>query len=471
MRKLFLLFFCVIATLLTNAQNKAKTDVLAKSITTEMLQQMRAQSSLKGSDKAIANALATNSLTLLGKVANNPIPGSKYFTYEIKSKGITDQKGSGRCWLFTGLNVMRAKMIQHYNLGEFKLSQNYLFFYDQLEKSNLFLQSIIDNAKKPLDDRLVEWLFKHPLSDGGQFTGIADLVTKYGVVPAEAMPETSASNATATYSKLLSDKLREFGLTLRKLSAEGTKTADLHKKKDEMLVEVYNILVRCLGLPPEKFTWTRTTPTGKPVSTKEYTPLSFYQEYIGADLKGNYVMFMNDPALDYYKTFEIDLDRHVYDGENWCFVNLPMDELKKMAIASIKDSTMIYLSCDVRKYYDSSIGYSDPANLNYADLLGTTFPMNKKERIQTFASASTHAMSLMAVDLDENGNPRKWKVENSWGSDSGDKGFIIMSDDWFSEYVFRLVIEKKYIPQNILDLTKQKPTLLPAWDPLFAPEQ
>lgn len=441
-----------------------------KDITPEMLRGFRQKSEMKGADKAIANAVAVNGLRTLAKVAQNDIPGGTYFSNKVESKGITDQQNSGRCWLFTGLNILRSRMIQHYDLGDFQLSQNYVFFYDQLEKSNLFLQAVIDNGKKPMNDRLVEWLFKNPLSDGGQFTGVADLITKYGVVPASAMLETFNSNSTSTYSKQLSEKLREYGVTLRGMIANGDKPAAVAAKKQEMLATVYSILVRCFGMPPEKFTWTRTDSKGKPISTKEYTPLDFYKEYIGKDLKGNYVMFMNDPSHEFYKTYEIDLDRHAYDGENWTFVNVPIEDLKDMAIKSIKDSTMMYLSCDVSKYLDSKRGYSDPGNYNYADLLGTDFPMDKKDRIRTFASASTHAMTLMAVDLDESGKPRKWMVENSWGADSGYKGHIIMSDKWFSEYVFRLVIEKKYVSDKLLQLAKEKPTKLPAWDPLFAPE-
>ena len=226
-----------------------------------------------------------------------------------------------------------------------------------------------------------------------------------------------------------------------------------------------------MGEPPTKFTWTRTDKDGNPLDTREYTPQQFYQEYIGSDLKGNYVMFMNDPSRDYYKTYEIDLDRHVYDGTNWVFVNVPMDDIRQMAIASIKDSTMLYMSCDVNKQYNRDRGYSDPMNYQYGPLLGTTFPMDKKERIMTFASSSTHAMTLMAVDLDEQQKPRKWMVENSWGATSGYKGHIIMSDAWLGEYLFRLVVEKKYVPQRLLDLAKQKPIMLPAWDPLFAVEE
>ena len=180
---------------------------------------------------------------------------------------------------------------------------------------------------------------------------------------------------------------------------------------------------------------------------------------------------MNDPSRDYYKTYEIDLDRHAYDGHNWVFLNVPMQDIKDMAISSIKDSTMMYMSCDVGKCNDSKRGYSDPDVYNYGEIFGVDFPMDKKERISTFASASTHAMTLMAVDIDEQGKTKKWMVENSWGPSSGFKGHIIMTDKWLDEYLFRLVVAKKYVPARLADMMKQKPILLPAWDPLFQPEQ
>jgi bleomycin hydrolase len=253
--------------------------------------------------------------------------------------------------------------------------------------------------------------------------------------------------------------------------ADGEKKAAIEQRKTEMLATVYRILSLCLGEPPTEFTWTRKNAAGEPVETKTYTPQSFYKEYVGADLKNDYVMLMNDPSRPYHKTYTIDLDRHSYDGAQWTYINLPMEEIKEMAIASIKDSTMMYYSCDVGKCYNSKTGVLSLNNYDFESLFATDFPMNKADRIRTFASASSHAMTLMAVDLDENGKPRKWMVENSWGPASGYKGHLIMTDSWFDEYTFRLVVDKKYVPEATLKLLKQKPTLLPAWDPLFAPEQ
>jgi len=207
------------------------------------------------------------------------------------------------------------------------------------------------------------------------------------------------------------------------------------------------------------------------VSKKSYTPKEFYNEYIGEDLEKNYIMIMNDPSREYGKVYEIAYDRHVYDGENWLYINLPIERIKEMAIASIKDNVAMYFSCDVGKFMNSSKGTLDVANFDYASLFRTSFPMDKKQRIQTYSSLSSHAMTLIAVDLDNAGKPTKWMVENSWGASSGYKGNLIMTDEWFNEYMFRLVVERKYVPADVLEMLNQKPTLLPAWDPMFAPEE
>ena len=416
---------------------------------------------------ALRNAISRNDINKLAVNLESQANIDTYFSHKVPSKGITDQESSGRCWLFTGMNVLRAEMIKKYNLGPFQFSQNYSFFWDQLEKSNLFLQGIIDTKSLPADDRKVDWLFKHALGDGGQFTGVSDIITKYGLVPAEVMPETYSSNNTSRMSNLLNLKLKEFGLELRQMKSDAKK---LEARKVEMLGFIYRFLVLNLGEPPTEFEWTMYDAAGKPVSTKKYTPKSFYDEYVGKDLKGSYVLFMNDPTREFYKVYEIEYDRHQYDGANWVYVNLPIEEIKKMAIASIKDSTMMYFSCDVGKFYNREKGILDVNYYDYGSLMGTEFGMDKRERILTGSSGSSHAMTLMAVDLDENGNPKKWMVENSWGM-TGYKGHLIMTDEWFDEYMFRVVVDKKYVPQNILELMKQKPTMLPPWDPMFAPEE
>lgn len=443
----------------------------AQSLTPEILARLKAGNAPSATSRALRNALARNGINDLALAADNPEANDTYFSNEVPSKGITDQKQSGRCWLFSGLNVMRARMIRRYGLGEFQFSQSYLFFYDQLEKSNLFLQAVIDHAKEPLDTQVNTWLFHNPLSDGGTFCGVQYMATKYGVVPAEAMPESYNADNTSRMSELIALKLREYGLALRRAVADGMKAADVQRLKEQQLGTVYHILQICLGTPPDTFTWTRRDATGKPVDTRTYTPQEFYREYVDDDLAGGYVMLMNDPSRPFYKTYTVQYDRHAYDGQDWTYLNLPMDDIERIAIASIKDSTMMYMSCDVGKCYNRHSGVLSLENYHYGDLLATDFPMDKADRIRTFASASSHAMTLMAVDLDEDGKPKKWMVENSWGPAAGHQGHLIMTRDWFREYLFRLVPQRKYVPAELLKLLEQKPVQLPAWDPLFSMEQ
>ncbi len=438
-------------------------------ITDEMLSDFREKTVINGADKAVRNALAANDIRDIALNQDNQVEMNTYFSNSVPSKGITDQQSSGRCWLFTGMNVLRSKMINEHNLVGMNFSHVYLFFYDQLEKSNLFLQAIIDTRKSPMEDKTVEWLFRNPLSDGGTFTGVADLVAKYGVVPQGVMPETFASNNTSRFTSLIKRKLREYALKLREMKGGDT---ILQTAKKEMLAEVYRILVLGFGQPPTEFTWAPKGADGSYLSTpRKYTSKSFYDEMIGEELQNNSVMLMNDPTREFWKTYEIQYDRHTYDGHNWLYLNLPMDEIKAAAIASIKDSTMMYYSCDVAKELDSKRGLLDMNNYDYESILGVEFGMDKKQRIMSFDSGSSHAMTLKAVDLDAEGKPVKWEVENSWGASSGFNGHLIMTDEWFDEYTFRLVVKKKYLSEKILKASQQKPIMLPCWDPMFAGEE
>ncbi|MCM1356568.1 MAG: C1 family peptidase [Staphylococcus sp.] len=442
----------------------------AGSISTSDIEAFRNAYEKTPANKAIHNAIANNDIAKLAVNHDSKNNFDTNFSHRVKSKGITNQRSSGRCWLFTGLNVLRAQMMRDHNLPKLELSQCYNFFWDQLEKSNLFLQGIIDTASLPEDDRTVDWLFDNSLADGGQYTGVADNLMKYGVVPIEVMGETQSSRATATMRKLLKLRLCEDGLELRRMAASGAKADKLEARKKEMLSEIYRMLAINLGEPPTEFTWTRRDKDGNAVSTETYTPQSFYKTFAGNDLKNDYVMVMNDPSREYYKLYEIEYDRHGYDGYNWTYVNLPMKEIKPMAIASIKDDNAMYSSCDVGKFIDRERGVLDVNNFDYDSLFGTKFGMNKADRIKTHSSASSHAMTLVAVDLDENGKPKKWMVENSWGPGAND-GHLIMTDEWFDEYMFRLVVNKKYITPKVKEVLKQNPTLLPPWDPMFSADE
>lgn len=442
-------------------------------ITPKVLNQLASQEQT-AADVAIRNAMAQTSLSVLATdISTLKGVTRSEFSYQVNTKGITNQKQSGRCWLFTGLNVLRSQAINKHNLPKLELSQVYLFFFDQLEKSNLFLQGVIDTADKPFDDRFVDWLFCNPLSDGGTFTGVADLVEKYGVVPKEAMPETYSSNNTSQIASQMKWQLRDYGMQLRKLAASGSQKKQLEAEKVKMLGNIYHMLTLAYGVPPTEFRWEFRTASGSLVSDKTYTPKEFYKELWGDyNLNEQTILVMNDPSREYGKVYRIQYDRHTYDGHDWVYLNLPMEQIKPIAIEMIKNNEAMYISCDVGKFLNRSLGTCDMNNFDYKSLLGVDLTMDKRERILTHASGSSHAMTLIAVDVDAATKaPLRWMVENSWGKESGFNGNLIMTDEWFDEYMFRFVFDKKYVPAEILKLTKQEPILLPSWDPMFAVEE
>ena len=365
-------------------------------------------------------------------------------------------------------NHARMNSGREKNLKEFSFSQNFNFFYDQLEKANLFLESIIESADKPMDDKKVDWLFKNPIGDGGQWTGVVDIISKYGVVPSEVFPESYNSEHTSWISRLLGRKLREDGMDLREMYAGGKKEKDLRIVKEKMLSDVYRILAITLGEPPTEFQWRYKDNNGNLSEMKTYTPLTFFREFVNVDLH-DYVMFMNDPSREYGKVYEIENDRHTEEGENWKYINLEADKLKEFAKNSILGNEAMYFSCDVGKQLDKDRGYLDVNNYDYESLFGVGFDMPKKERIMTYESGSTHGMALVGVDLEDE-KPVKWLLENSWG-DAGFKGHLIMTDEWFNEYTFRLVVNKKFVDPETLSLLDEEAIMLPPWDPMFSPDE
>ncbi len=461
--KTFALGLCLALATSAGAQTKQG------GISAQMLQTMEKSQGNATVNKALVNALAANKIDDLAKNFSNKTTFDTHFSVETPKQSIHNQKSSGRCWMFSSFNVLRSNYArEHGDSIAVEFSQDYLFFYDQLEKANLMLQGVIDNAKKPMDDQRVQFFFKNPLNDGGTFCGAADLAPKYGLVPMSVQPETYSAENTSRISALISSKLREYGLELRKMVADGKKPAAINQRKTEMLSTVYHMLSITMGEPVKEFTYQFRTKDGKPVGEpRKFTPKSFYDEVVGHPLEGTFIMVMNDPRRPYHKTYEVEYDRHVYDGQNWKYLNLPTEEIAKLAIASLKDGKKMYSSYDVGKQFDRTLGYLDVNNYDYGSLFNTTFPMNKADRIATFDSGSTHAMTLTAVDLDKNGNPVKWKVENSWGADNGVGGCLIMSNEWFNEYMFRLVVDKMYVPENLIKEFEQKPLMVMPEDPLF----
>jgi bleomycin hydrolase len=418
-------------------------------------------------DKAIRNALTNNDIKSIA--LNRDITGKTdyNFKYKVNVSGITDQKSSGRCWMFTGLNTLRPLIIESKKLSGFEFSTNYLYFYDLLEKSNLFLEATIKHADKEMTDQTVDWLFKNPIGDGGVWSSFANLVDKYGVVPKTVMPETYHSENTSWVTQILARKLREFGLRLRELKKLKASDNKISEEKIKMISEIYRLLVLFLGEPPVEFQYRFVDKTDSIGEYKTYTPQSFFKELFPEYKNDDFVMLMNDPCREYYKVYEIEYDRNVHEGKNWRYLNLPTNEIKAFALASIKNNEAMYSSCDVGKQLSKVDGTMDLNNYDFEALLGTEFNMSKADRIKTFDSGSSHAMLLMAVDTDNEDKPIKWQFENSWGASSGHNGYLIFTDEWFDAYMFRVIVNKKYLDEKTIKLLDQKPIMLPPWDPMF----
>ena len=389
------------------------------------------------------------------------------FKYRVNVKGITNQLSSGRCWMFTSMNVLRPGVIKQFDLKEFDFSHNFCFFWDQFEKANLFLENVIATADRPMTDRDVAHFFGAPVSDGGVWNLFWDVAEKYGVVPDSVMPETEHSNNTSQMRGVLNELLRSKGWKIREAIAGGASKKAVEAQKIDALKEVYRVLALCLGVPPTEFSWKYKDAKGE-VKTLTTTPKDFYKSIVPENYNPDtYVMIMNDPTREYYKVYEIAEYRNTYEGINWIYLNLPNEEIKPCALASIKADTPMYVSCDVGKQSDTKKGVMDMGLYDYESLFGVDMTMDKKARILTHQSGSTHAMTLIGCDTDENDVPVKWEFENSWGASSGHNGYLTFTDRWFDEYLFRIVIEKKYLSDKALKALKTKPVQLPAWDYMF----
>ena len=416
--------------------------------------------------KALTNAVSNNGISALALNRRNVGKLDHEFKYKVSVKGITNQKKSGRCWMFTSLNVLRPKIMAHYNLSSFEFSTNYLYFWDIFEKSNFFLDQIIETRSLSYNDRKVDFLFDNVIGDGGAWNSFVNLVEKYGLVPKEVMPETHSSENTRMMIKLIKRKLREDAVVIRNTLREKSEQ-DIKTMKIKMLKDIYKILVINLGETPEKFYWRYKDKSGEISSLKEYTPKSFMAEALADVNLDDYIMLMNVPNNKYHTLYEKEKDRNVTYGKNWIFINLPTSKIKEFALQSIKENEAMYFSCDVGKQLNNNEGLLSLDNYDYESLFDVKFNMTKKERILSHESGSTHGMALVAADTDETGKITKWQLENSWGSSKGNNGYLTMTDDWFDEYMFRIVILKKFIDAKTLKILKTKPVMLPPWNPMF----
>ncbi|MBR3030359.1 MAG: C1 family peptidase [Bacteroidales bacterium] len=443
--------------------------VCAQTISPSELSKIQSSFVKDGSTAAIQNILVNNKSIKALALNHSAEPVDHFFKYTTSVKGITDQQSSGRCWMFTSMNQLRPIAMKRYNVSSFDFSHNFSYFWDMFEKANLFLEDIIATADRSFDDREVVTYFKSPVSDGGVWNLFWNIGEKYGVVPAEIMPETEHSNNTSQMLSILNERLRAGGYELREMCAAGKSIAAVRDQKVEILKDVYRVLALCLGEPPAEFTWRYKDKDGK-VQTVKTTPAEFYKSVIPANYNPDtYVMIMNDPTRPYYKVYEIENYRNSVEGINWYYLNLPNDVIKVAALKSIKADEPMYASCDVGKQSNTAAGAGilDPGTYDYESLMGVKLAMDKKARILTRQSGSSHAMLIVACDTDDNDVPVKWQFENSWGAASGDHGYLTFTDRWFDEYLFRIVINRKYLDSKSINALSGEHVMLPCWDYMF----
>ncbi|KAJ1968568.1 bleomycin hydrolase [Dimargaris xerosporica] len=453
-------------------------------------------------NRLASNVLVESALipTLESRKAVLDLPHVFSEKLELEGK-ITNQKSSGRCWIFAGLNALRIPMLSKFKIDDLELSQPYVFFYDKLEKCNWFLESMIELSDKPIDDRTVSFLLTDPAQDGGQWDMFVALVEKYGVVPKKYYPESYHTSNTRQMNHLIQKKLRDFAYQLREMHTQNKSLGEIRDAKSHMLEQIYRILAITMGEPPKKLDWCFRDKDGKYHAHADLTPVEFYRKHVQVHLP-DYVSIVNDPRNEYDRTYTVEYLGNVKGGRQVCHLNLHVDQLKTLAASALKEGKpgewwgldtlwpsrtqanaiirelhadlcrylaqlpMSKFGCDVGQFHARRGAVLDIDSIDYHSAFGIDFVMNKAQRLQFRESLMTHAMMLSGVHLDDEGKPVRWRIENSWGEDQGEKGFLCMSDRWFEEFLYQIVVNKNDLPEDIAKLLDQEPIKLAPWDPM-----
>ena len=393
------------------------------------------------------------------------------FDIQLEQGKVCDQERSGRCWMFAALNTMRYRIMKKLGIKTFELSQAFPLFWDKYERANWFFENVIATAGEALGDREVAFLLADPLCDGGQWDMFASLVGKYGVVPKEAMPETACSRNTHDMDKYLTRYLRYGARRLRGAVEAGNGPSDLQIIKRELLSGVYRVLCICLGEPPVDFDVRIRNEKNELVASGTYTPQDFFSEFVGMNLD-DYVSVINAPTADkpYMRSYTVKFLGNVIEDGGVRHVNLPIASLKRAAVAQLRDGLPVWFGSDVDQGFLHKDGILDPAGIDVDALFDLPIEtgLDKAARLDYGESLMTHAMTLQGVNLDADGNPTRWRVENSWGKDHGKDGYDIASDAWFDEYVYQVVVDKKYLTDEERAAYEGEPVELAPWDPMGA---
>ncbi len=415
------------------------------------------------------NAVTSSGVRAAARDAEVAALATTTFDIQLEQGEITDQKRSGRCWMFASLNTMRYRIMKKLGIKTFELSQAYPLFWDKYERANWFFENIIATAEEELTSREVAYLLADPLCDGGQWDMFRSLVKKYGVVPKEAMPETVCSSNTGDMNKYLTRYLRAGAKRLRDALAAGATVDEARAVKRELMEGVYRMLAICLGEPPASFEVRIRDEKNELKASGTYTPQQFFAEFVDMNLD-DYVSIISAPTADkpYLRSYTVKYLGNVVEDGTVRYVNLPIDALKRVAVAQLKDGLPVWFGSDVDQGFLSADGVLDPAALDVDALFGLPIEtgLDKAARLDYGESVMTHAMTLQGVNLNEEGAPTRWRIENSWSDEHGKKGYDVASYAWFDEYVYQVVVDKKYLTDEELAAYEAEPTVLAPWDPM-----
>ena len=434
-------------------------------VSLSLIEKFRDQTENSAFDRAMTNALTKHNVKDVA-FTNRGLEEAQFaFSVNVPTMEVTNQKQSGRCWIFAALNLFREEIAEKCNIEKFELSQNYIAFWDKFEKINFFYESMIELADRPLTDRLVIYLLDSGIGDGGQWNMLVNLVEKYGLVPKAAMQETFQSSHTRDMNRLINTLLRKGALDLRKAYSEGS---DVMQVKEKYLLDAYRLLTMCFGVPPKSFDFEYTDKDDAYHIDRGLTPIEFAGKYTSLNLRSDYVGIINSPTEDkpFYQRITIDYLGNVAGAPPVTYLNLPMEEIKDLIVRQLQDGKPVWFGSDVGSMGERSMGIWSDKIYDFDGTLGIDFSMTKEERLNIRESAMNHAMVITGVNLDENGVPNRWKIENSWSDQNGEKGYYVMNAGWFDKFVYQAVIEKSYLDEKQLEALQTEPMHFMPWDPM-----
>ena len=425
---------------------------------------MRAEFDGDPSAKVAQNAVTGNNVASVSLRRDLVQEVDFTFSTKLDNWKATNQKSSGRCWLFATLNLFRPGTMKKMNIKEFEFSQAHIHFWDKFERSNHFLEAIIETSDRAVDDRTIHFLLSDPIGDGGQWNMAMNLIRKHGLVPKSAYPESTSSSSTRWMNSILKDILRSTASEIREIIGSGGTAEDARAHKESRIKDIWRVLCIHLGTPPESFDWQWRDKDKEFHRRGKMTPQEFAGEFVDIDWE-DYVCIVNDPRNEYYQTYTVEYLQNVAGGPPVVYLNVPSDEMKSITQKILEDGLPVWMGCDVGKQMDRKRGLWDANLFETNELYGVNYGMDKADRLRYGQTMMTHAMLFTGVDVVD-GKPRRWRVENSWGDDSGEKGFYTMNDNWYDEHMFEIATSRKYLSKKMLDGLETEPRVLDAWDPM-----